>query len=50
MKKEIKFKRAGFFFKRTEGNITTIYKQRIWACLQGWSPGGKGTGIMMKSY
>lgn len=48
MKKEIKFKRAGFFFKKTEGNITTTYKQRIWACLQGRSPGGKGTGIMMK--
>lgn len=48
MKKEIKFKRAGFFFKKTAGNITTIYKQRIWVCLQGRSPGGKGTGIMMK--
>lgn len=48
MKKEIKFKRAGFFFKKTEGNITTTYKQRIWVRPQRRSPGGKGTGIMMK--
>ena len=41
MKKEIKFKRAGFFFKKTKENIITMYRQRVGLVLWGGARAGK---------